>query len=95
MGLGATHGMDLMAIFGPENSVLGRKAHVLGGGRSLRAVAATTQRTWMDQVTRHEQSWERYAVPSRATRIIASAPTTVRDPRTQRRQAWEQFPFYR
>lgn len=95
MRLGATHGMDLMAAFGPENSELGRKAHLLGGRRGLAAVSTLTQRTWLDLVTRRDEPWPRYEKQHRHTLIVTGTPHEEEDPRAQRRQAWEGFAFYR
>ncbi|WP_133754485.1 carboxylesterase family protein [Naumannella halotolerans] len=93
--LGATHGMDLMAVFGPANSELGRKAHLLGGRKDLARVTATMQATWMQMVTRHSQQWDQYVAPDRSTLIVTPRPHVEADPRADRREAWEQFPYYR
>lgn len=95
MGLGATHGMDLMAVFGPENSELGRKAHLLGGKRTLRSVSARTQRIWLDMILAQSQSWSPYNGTTRSTLLINADPHTEDDPRGERRRAWQTFPFYK
>lgn len=87
--------MDLMAIFGPQNSDLGRKAHLLGGKKTLEGVAATMQSTWMDMVMQHAERWPRYEVPNRDTFLVAPHPSVESDPRAARRKAWEGFPFER
>ncbi len=92
--LGATHGMDLMAVFGPANSELGRKAHLLGGRKGLEAVSALMQNAWMRMVTTHAEAWDKYSLPDRRTLIITPRPRVEADPRAGRREAWESFSYY-
>jgi para-nitrobenzyl esterase len=90
LGLGATHGSEIVHIQHSYASYLGRKLHPLGR-RVQPAVGRRMQRTWLDFAT-HElgQDWPRYESTERRTRVIRSTrDDTVADPDRVRRSAWE------
>lgn len=95
LGLGATHGSEIVHIQHSYGSYLGRKLHPLGR-RVQPAVGRRMQRTWLSFATKgwHEgaawaDDWERYDVTRRATRVIETGrDITVEDPDAVRRSAW-------
>lgn len=100
IGLGPTHGTDLMATFGRRNSTLGRRAHLLGGGRRLDMVGGAMQSTWVDLAVRGRERWPRYVVdpergePRRATLVLSDRARVEEDPHPARRRAWQNFRYY-
>jgi para-nitrobenzyl esterase len=89
LGLGATHGSEIVHIQHSYSSYLGRKLHPLG--RHVQpSVGRRMQRSWLDFVgAEPNPDWPPYGVPQRATRIIrTSRDVTVNDPDTLRRSAW-------
>lgn len=90
LGLGATHGSEIVHIQHSYGSYLGRKLHPLGR-RVQPSVGRRMQRTWLD-FARHEDfaDWPRYDSDRRLTRVIRSTrDETVADPDGARRAAWE------
>ncbi|MFS0899277.1 carboxylesterase/lipase family protein [Mycolicibacterium litorale] len=95
LGLGATHGSEIVHIHHSYTSYLGRKLHPLGR-RLLPSVGRRMQRTWLDFATRGwepgqswRDDWPRYDAVRRRTRVIRSMrDDSVDDPDAQRRQAW-------
>jgi para-nitrobenzyl esterase len=89
LGLGATHGSEIVHIQHSYGSYLGRKLHPLGR-RVQPAVGRRMQRTWLDFATHGAlEDWPRYDTARRRTRVIRSnRDVSVDDPDEQRRQAW-------
>jgi para-nitrobenzyl esterase len=94
LGLGATHGSEIVHIQHSYGSYLGRKLHPLGR-RVQPAVGRRMQRTWLNFATHGWQTgpwdpqWPRYDTRRRTTRVIQSArDISVDDPDAARRQAW-------
>ena len=95
LGLGATHGSEIVHIQHSYGSYLGRKLHPLGR-RVQPAVGRRMQRTWLDFATKGwadgadwSDDWERYDTARRATRVIATGrDITVEDPDAIRRSVW-------
>jgi para-nitrobenzyl esterase len=89
LGLGATHGSEIVHIQHSYGSYLGRKLHPLGR-RVQPAVGRRMQRTWLDFA--HGTlgaDWPRYDAEQRRTRVIRSTrDDTVADPDAARREAW-------
>ena len=96
LGLGATHGSEIVHIQHSYGSYLGRKLHPLGR-RVQPSVGRRMQRTWLNFATHGwgqgqvwDPEWPRYDAQTRATRVIQSArDVTVEDPDGVRRSAWE------
>jgi len=90
LGLGATHGSEIVHVQHSYGSYLGRKMHPLGR-RVQPSVGRRMQRTWLDFATAElDEHWPRYDASSRRTRIIRSnRDDTVADPDAVRRAAWE------
>lgn len=93
-GYGATHSTDLIALFGPRNTELGRIAPLLGGRRDLKRVSRIVQDTWLDLVVGGHERWQRYDGRDRATLVITPRPRVEHDPRAERRKVWEGFRYY-
>jgi para-nitrobenzyl esterase len=98
LGLGATHGSEIVHVQHSYGSFLGRKMHPLGR-RLQPSVGRRMQRTWLDfsakgwESDRIEwssgQDWPMYDTERRLTRIILSArDRVVSDPDGGRREAW-------
>ncbi len=95
LGLGATHGSEIVHIQHSYGSYLGRKLHPLGR-RVQPAVGRRMQRTWLNFATHGwepdrvwDPQWPRYDAQVRNTRVIQTArDVTVADPDRERRQAW-------
>ncbi|MCW2515974.1 MAG: putative carboxylesterase LipT [Mycobacterium sp.] len=90
LGLGATHGSEIVHIQHSYGSYLGRKMHPLGR-RVQPSVGRRMQRTWLNFATAElGEDWPRYDAASRRTRVIRSTrDDTVADPDAVRRAAWE------
>jgi para-nitrobenzyl esterase len=96
LGLGATHGSEIVHIQHSYDSALGRRLHPLGRWLPP-AVGRRMQRTWLDFATEGWSSgrvwrgdWPCYDTPRRATLVIRSASdVVVDDPDAARRSAWE------
>lgn len=88
LGLGATHGSEIVHIQHSYGSYLGRKLHPLGR-RVQPGVGRRMQRTWLEFAKGGLQEWPYYDARRRATRLIGSArDVTVEDPDGPRRAAW-------
>ncbi|MCV7237086.1 carboxylesterase/lipase family protein [Mycolicibacterium celeriflavum] len=98
LGLGATHGSEIVHIQHSYASYLGRKMHPLGR-RLQPSVGRRMQRTWLDFAAKEWETgeirwssghdWPVYDTEHRYTRIIMSArDDIVEDPDVERRLAW-------
>jgi para-nitrobenzyl esterase len=91
LGLGATHGSEIVHIQHSYSSYLGRMLHPLGR-RVQPAVGRRMQRTWLNFATGGPdtfEDWPVYDPGRRATRVIRSARDVVEDdPDATRRAAW-------
>jgi len=98
LGLGATHGSEIVHVQHSYASFVGRKLHPLGR-RLQPPVGRRMQRAWLDFATRGWENaeirwssghdWPIYDTEKRATRIILSAhDSVVSDPDAERRKAW-------
>lgn len=98
LGLGATHGSEIVHVQHSYGSFLGRKMHPLGR-RLPPSVGRRMQRAWLDFAARGWETgeitwstgadWPVYDTGQRLTRIILSArDRVVSDPDAERREAW-------
>ena len=89
LGLGATHGSEIVHIQHSYGSYLGRKMHPLGR-RVQPAVGRRMQRAWLRFGTGLPlEDWPRYDTARRRTRVIRSArDVSVDDPDALRRRSW-------
>jgi para-nitrobenzyl esterase len=90
LGLGATHGSEIVHIQHSYSSYLGRKLHPLAR-QVLPSVGRRMQRTWLNFAKGAlDPEWPLYETRSRRTRVIRSTrDDTVEDPDAVRRSAWE------
>ncbi len=88
LGLGATHGSEIVHIQHSYGSYLGRRLHPLGR-RVQPSVGRRMQRTWLDFAADGRSVWPRYDTEHRRTRVIRSArDVTLADPDRIRRAGW-------
>lgn len=92
LGLGATHGSEIVHIHHSYESFVGRKLHPLGR-RIQPGVGRRMQRAWLDFARSSgdgdDEHWPRYETGQRLTRLIASnRDVMAADPDRVRRQAW-------
>ena len=92
LGLGATHGSEIVHIQHSYASFIGRKLHPLGR-RFQPAVGRRMQRAWLDFAREtpsvDDAHWPVYRTPQRLTRLITSARDVMApDPDGPRRAAW-------
>ncbi|MDG4669044.1 carboxylesterase family protein [Mycobacterium sp. 236(2023)] len=92
LGLGATHGSEIVHIHHSYASFIGRKLHPLGR-RIQPDVGRRMQRTWLDFARDTEDvdadHWPLYETGERLTRLITSTRDVVSsDPDSDRRSAW-------
>jgi para-nitrobenzyl esterase len=96
LGLGATHGSEIVHVQHSYASFIGRKLHPLGR-RLQPPVGRRMQRAWLDFAHGDraegvdEQHWPLYDTDTRRTRLIMTAHDIVaEDPDRVRRTAWSQ-----
>ncbi|HEX5142322.1 MAG TPA: carboxylesterase family protein [Mycobacterium sp.] len=91
LGLGATHGSEIVHVQHSYGSYLGRLLHPLGR-HVPPAVGRRMQRSWLEFAGGNppDPQWPPYEVPRRATRLIRTGRDVVADdPDAVRRQAWD------
>jgi para-nitrobenzyl esterase len=90
LGLGATHGSEIVHVQHSYSSYLGRKLHPLGR-QVLPSVGRRMQRTWLNFAKGGlDPEWPLYDQSGRRTRVIRSTrDDTVADPDAVRRSVWE------
>lgn len=93
MGLDATHGLELFALFDRMSGLFGRAMGVLGGRRAFVRAGARMRAEWLrfahDGTV--DQRWPRYTRRARRTLIIDRVDRVEKDPRSERRVAWQDF----
>lgn len=97
VGLGATHAMEMVAVFGYGDSGVGRTMTMLGGRRDMRRVTHAMQDHWLAFARRGRpaSTWPAYTTGDRATMIFDSPSRVEFDPHADRRKAWEGYERYR
>lgn len=96
-GLGATHGLDLPAVFGTYGSGAGKVLVGLGNRRT----AANVGHRFQAALLRFAKSgvpgpmWPKYDTASRRTKIFDRYDRIELDPRSARRKAWNGYRGYR
>jgi para-nitrobenzyl esterase len=96
-GIDATHGAELVPVFGDVDGAFGRLQTVLGGRPTLRAVSARMQAHWL-HFARHGApgpGWPAYDAERRRTLVFDETDRVESDPRAERRRAWAGFTDYR
>lgn len=90
IGIRATHGLDLIPIFGELRPWITRWATVLGPIKSLRAISDLMQEHWVQFIRTGKpgEDWPQYSEERRETFIFGTAPRVEVDPRGALRRAW-------
>ncbi len=93
LGIDATHGLELFALFDRMDGWFGRGMGVLGGRLSFKRVGERMQRRWLRFAADGtvDDDWPKYTPRTRRTLIIDAVDRVEDDPRGPRRQAWQQF----
>jgi para-nitrobenzyl esterase len=91
-GYGATHGLDLFALFDRMDGTFGRVMGSLGGRASFKRAGIRMQRNWVSFATDGSLlEWPKYTPRARRTLVIDSVDRVEKDPRGDRRRAWQDF----
>ncbi|GGK32440.1 carboxylesterase/lipase family protein [Nocardia camponoti] len=90
-GLGATHALDLLPVFGWVDGLVGRAITSAGGRRGFRSVQDQFQDNWLAfaRTGAPLSDWPAYTSERRLTRIIDNPPRVIADPNAARRAAWQ------
>lgn len=93
IGLDATHGLDLFALFEKFDTWTGVGLTLLGGRRRYREVGRRMQRHWTSFAASGapEPTWPRYDEGARRTLVFDRVDRVETDPRRAKRLAWEAF----
>jgi para-nitrobenzyl esterase len=93
MGLDATHGLELFALFEKFDTPVGVALTVLGGRRMFREVGRRMQAHWAGFAASGAPgpSWPRYDEGDRRTLIFDQHDRVELDPRREKRLAWQAF----
>ncbi len=93
LGLDATHGLELFALFEKFDNPTGMGLMLLGGRRMFREVGRRMQRHWTSfaESGAPGPDWPRYDEAQRRTLIFDRVDRVELDPRREKRLAWEAF----
>ncbi|MCQ1995613.1 carboxylesterase/lipase family protein [Arthrobacter sp. zg-Y1171] len=96
LGMGATHAMDIPAVFGNYDDGLGRFLTLLGGKRT----AVSVGNRFRGALLRFARTggpglWPEYSVETRATKVFDGTDNVIHDPHRDRREAWNGYRGYR
>lgn len=93
LGLDATHGLELFALFEKFDTLVGTALTVLGGRRMFREVGRRMQRHWTEFAASGAPGpeWPVYEEGGRRTLILDRVDRVELDPRRERRLAWQEF----
>jgi para-nitrobenzyl esterase len=92
VGLNATHGIEMFALFDQLDAPIARAMTVLGGREPFTRAGSRMRDNWLRFAAGLPLvDWPAYTVPDRLTNIIGDTDHIEADPRADRRVAWEQF----
>lgn len=93
LGLDATHGVEMFALFDRTDVALARIMTALGGVEEYAAAGERMRSMWLRFAAdaAPDEDWPRYDERHRATLIIAAVDRIELDPRRDRRRAWSRF----
>lgn len=96
LGLDATHGFEMSAVFGLNDTMVGKMMTIPGGRSAWAAVTEQVQSQWLHFATTGAplDSWPEYSEATRETMIFDLRTRVQRDPRRDRRLAWEGYRGY-
>ncbi|WP_207456353.1 carboxylesterase/lipase family protein [Herbiconiux sp. SYSU D00978] len=89
-GFGATHGLELYALFG-DTSAFFRTMTALGGRRAFDEIGERMRQWWVSFATDGSLPWPQYEPERRATWIIDAEDRLELDPYAERREAWRAY----
>lgn len=93
LGLDATHGIELFAVFDRARTPFGRAMGSLGGFQDFERTGRRMRANWLRFAREGtvDAGWPAYTEEHRATLIIDSEDRVEEDPRAERRIAWREF----
>jgi para-nitrobenzyl esterase len=93
IGIDATHGIELFALFDQIDTPLGRTVGAFGGLEAFARSGERMRRYWLEfaQTGAVADAWPRYTDAERLTLIIDEFDHVEPDPRRTRRVAWRSF----
>jgi para-nitrobenzyl esterase len=93
VGLDATHGVEMFALFGSTDVPLSRAMTALGGAGAYEEAGSRMRGNWLRfaRGTDLSEDWPAYRLPERRTLVINAIDSVVSDPASERRKAWEAF----
>jgi para-nitrobenzyl esterase len=93
VGLDATHGVEMFALFDRTDVPLARVITSLGGYEEYAAAGERMRQHWLHfaETGAPGQGWPRYDERERATLVIDASDRVDFDPRRERRRAWAAF----
>jgi para-nitrobenzyl esterase len=93
LGLDATHGIELFAVFDQARKPLGRMMGLFGGYRAFERVGRRMRNNWLRfaHAGRVDAGWPRYDAENRRTLIIDVDDRVESDPHADLRTAWNGF----
>jgi para-nitrobenzyl esterase len=93
LGLDATHGVEMFALFDRVDTLMARTLTSLGGRDDFVRAGERMRHNWLQFVCtgRLADTWPPYGEEDRGTLIIAERDRVESDPRAERRLAWEAF----
>jgi para-nitrobenzyl esterase len=96
-GLGATHGTELLAVFGIYRTKFGALLSAAADGRSALRVTNEVQSRWrsFSRTGVPGDGWPAYTDPDRAVMVFDRKSHLEFDPHPERRKAWEGFSLTR
>jgi para-nitrobenzyl esterase len=92
-GIDATHGVEMFALFDRADEPLARVITSFGGAEAYAAAGERMREHWLRfaEGTLAMDGWPHYAERDRATLVIDDEDRIERDPRRERRRAWNRF----
>jgi para-nitrobenzyl esterase len=93
LGLDATHGIELFAVFDQARTPFGRAMGALGGYRDFERTGRRMRANWLRFAREGtvDAGWPAYTEEHRVTLIIDDEDRLEEDPRSERRIAWREF----
>ncbi|TFC06218.1 carboxylesterase/lipase family protein [Cryobacterium sp. MDB2-33-2] len=93
LGFGATHGIELFALFDQTDLPVARIMSVLGGRELFINAGERMRRNWLHFALtgRPDADWPRFTEEDRLTLIIDAEDRVESDPRGDRRAVWQEF----
>ncbi|WP_241246016.1 carboxylesterase/lipase family protein [Microbacterium sp. 4R-513] len=93
LGLDATHGVEMFALFARTDLTMARIITGFGGAEEYAAAGRRMRTMWLRFAAGAPpaETWPPYCEPDRSTLIIDVTDRVEKDPRDERRRAWEQF----